>query len=73
MRAGQMESRNLDTMSMKSISLVLKSSEKYMLLVGQLYGKKPNDVLHNTDVGKDDALLSKESSKSSMIRRNAIL
>ena len=57
----------------KSISLVLKPSGKYMLLVGQLYGKTPKDVLHNTDVGKDDALLSKGSSKGSMIRRNAIL
>lgn len=57
----------------KSISLVLKPSEKYMLLVGQLYGKNPNEFLHNADVGKDVGLLSKESSKGSVIRRNAIL
>ena len=57
----------------KSISLVLKPSEKYMLLVEQLYGKNPDDVLHNEDVGKDDVLLSKESSKGLVTRRNAIL
>ena len=57
----------------KSISLVLKPSEKYMLLVGQLYGKNPNEFLHNADVGKDVGLLSRESSKGSVIRRNAIL
>ena len=37
----------------KSISLVLKPSEKYMLLVGQLYGKASKGVLPNSDVGKD--------------------
>ena len=61
----------------KSISLVLKPSEKYMLLVKQLYGKNPNEFLHNADdgkdVGKDVGLLSRESSKGSVIRRNAIL
>ena len=61
----------------KSISLVLKPSEKYMLLVDQLYGRNINDIKQNTnvgkDVGKDDVLLFKESSKGSGIRRNAIL
>ena len=61
----------------KSISLVLKPSEKYMLLVEQLYGRNINDIKQNTnvgkDVGKDDVLLSRESSKGSDIRRNAIL
>ena len=57
----------------KSISLVLKPSEKYMLLVKQLYGKNPNEFLHNADDGKDVGLLSRESSKGSVIRRNAIL
>ena len=57
----------------KSLFLVLKPSEKYMLLVEQLYGKNPDDVLHNEDVGKDNVLLSKESSKSPVIRRNTIL
>ena len=57
----------------KSISFVLKPSEKYMLLVGQLYGKTPNDVLHNADVGKDDLFLYKESMKDAHTRRNAIL
>ena len=57
----------------KSISLVLKPSEKYMLLVGQLYGKNHNEFLHNADVGKDVGLLSKESLRNSKIRRNAIL
>ena len=61
----------------KSISLVLKPSEKYMLLVEQLYGKLHDKAHQNEDVGKDvgkdDALLSKESSKGSMIRRKTIL
>ena len=64
----------------KSISLVLKPSEKYMLLVDQLYGRNINDIndiKQNTnvgkDVGKDDVLLFKESSKGSGIRHNAIL
>ena len=34
----------------KSISLVLKPSEKYMLLVEQLYGRNANDTCQNTDV-----------------------
>ena len=49
----------------KSISLVLKPSEKYMLLVKQLYGRNADEVHHNLDVGKDDVLLFKESSKGS--------
>ena len=61
----------------KSISLVLKPSEKYMLLVEQLYGKLHDKAHQNEDVGKDvgkdDALLSKESSKGTMIRRKTIL
>ena len=57
----------------KSISLVLKPSEKYMLLVEQLYGRNADGTHHNVDVGKDVGLLSKESSKGSVIRRNAIL
>lgn len=34
----------------KSISLVLKPSEKYMLLVGQLYGRNGNDTKQSTNV-----------------------
>ena len=34
----------------KSISLVLKPSEKYMLHVGQLYGRRINNIQRNTDV-----------------------
>ena len=34
----------------KSISLVLKPSEKYMLLVDQLYGRNINDIKLNTNV-----------------------
>ena len=34
----------------KSISLVLKPSEKYMLLVGQLYGRHSNTSSQNADV-----------------------
>ena len=34
----------------KSISLVLKPSEKYMLLVGQLYGRHNNTSSQNVDV-----------------------
>ena len=34
----------------KSISLVLKPSEKYMLLVGQLYGSNINDTKQSTNV-----------------------
>ena len=34
----------------KSISLVLKPSEKYMLLVGQLYGRNGNDTKQTTNV-----------------------
>ena len=54
-------------------SLVLKPSEKYMLLVKQLYGMNADGAHHNVDVGKDNVLLSRESSKGSDIRRNAIL
>ena len=61
----------------KSIPLVLKPYEKYILLVSHLYGGNIDDIQQNTDVGKNvgknDALLSKGSLKSSMIRRNAIL
>ena len=57
----------------KSISLVLKSSEKYMLLVGQLYGRSFNEDHQNANVGKDVGILSKESLKDFEIRRNAIL
>ena len=57
----------------KSISLVLKPSEKYMLLVEQLYGRNADGAHHNVDGGKDVGLLSRESSKGSVIRRNAIL
>ena len=34
----------------KSISLVLKPSEKYILLVGQLYGRNGNDTKQSTNV-----------------------
>ena len=34
----------------KSISLVLKPSEKYMLLVGKLYGRNGNDTKQTTNV-----------------------
>ena len=44
-----------------------------MLLVEQLYGRNADGTHHNVDVGKDVGLLSKESSKGSVIRRNAIL
>lgn len=37
----------------KSISLVLKPSEKYMLLVGRLYGRNSNASKQNANVGKD--------------------
>ncbi len=43
----------------KSISLVLKPSEKYMLLVGQLYGRSFNEDHQNANVGKDVGILSK--------------
>ena len=41
-----------------------------MLLVEQLYGR---NIKQNTNDGKDDVLLSREASKGSVIRRNAIL
>ena len=48
-----------------------------MLLVKQLYGRNADGAHHNVDVGKDvgkdDMFLSKESSKGTIIRRNAIL
>ena len=44
-----------------------------MLLVKQLYGMNADGAHHNVDVGKDNVLLSRESSKGSEIRRNAIL
>ena len=34
----------------KSISLVLKPSEKYMLIVEQLYGRNVNDTKQSTNV-----------------------
>ena len=37
----------------KSISLVLKPSEKYILLVGQLYGRNGNDTKQSTNVVDD--------------------
>ena len=57
----------------KSFSLVLKPSKKYMLLIEQLYGRNINGIKQNTNVGTADVLLSRESSKGSDIRRNAIL
>ena len=44
-----------------------------MLLAEQLYGNHLDEAHKNEDVGKDDVLLSKESSKGSMIRRKTIL
>ena len=51
MRVKQMEILNLNTkFTRKAFPLFLKPSEKYMLLVGQLYGRNVNDTKQSTNV-----------------------
>ena len=57
-------------------SLVLKPSEKYMLLVKQLYGRNADGAHHNVDVGKDvgeNKLFAESAINSAKERRWKIL
>ena len=53
-------------------SLVLKPSEKYMLLVKQLYGRNADGAHHNVDVGKDVERMSERMSERISFLQNPL-
>ena len=61
----------------KSISLVLKPSEKYMLHVGQLYGRRINNIQRNTDVvdvvDKTDNVVNDSNEKHALNAHDKLL